>query len=38
MIQLMSELNAGIRSGEDEGWLTAEDIRAHLRERRKTVG
>ena len=38
MIQLLSELNAGIRSGEEEGWLSAEDIRAHLRERRKSVG
>ncbi len=38
MIQLLSELNAGIRSGEEEGWLSTEDIRAHLRERRRTNG
>ena len=38
MIQLLSELNAGIRSGEAESWLTSDDIRAHLRERRKTSG
>ena len=38
MIQLLSELNAGIRSGEEESWLTSDDIRAHLRERRKTGG
>ena len=38
MIHLLSELNAGIRSGEEEGWLTSDDIRANLRERRKTAG
>ncbi|MEE3420952.1 MAG: prevent-host-death protein [Lachnospiraceae bacterium] len=34
MIQLMCELNAGIRSGEDEGWISEDDIRAHFRNRR----
>ena len=28
MIRLMCELNAGIRSGEEEGWLTEEKMRA----------
>lgn len=35
MIRLLSELNAGIRNGEELGWLSADDIRARLRERRK---
>lgn len=34
MIRLMCELNAGIRSGEEEGWLTEEELRTHLAERR----
>ena len=38
MIQLLSELNAGIRSGEEDGWLSSDDIRAHLRKRRKSDG
>ena len=38
MIQLLSELNAEIRSGEEEGWLSTEDICAHLRERRRANG
>ena len=37
MIQLLSELNAGIRSGDEEGWFTADDIRARLRQRRTTT-
>lgn len=32
-IRLMNELSKGRRSGEQEGWLTAEDMRAHFRER-----
>ncbi len=35
MIRLLCELNAGIRSAEDEGWVTEEDLRTHFRERRK---
>ena len=34
MIRLLCELNAGIRSGEEEGWLSANDIKEHFRERR----
>ena len=37
MIQLLSELNAGIRSGDEEDWFTADDIRARLRQRRTTT-
>ena len=33
MIQLLCELNAGIRSAEDEGWISEEDLRAHFRDR-----
>ena len=32
-IRLMNELAKGRRSGEEEGWLTAEDVRAHFRAR-----
>ena len=35
MIQLMCELNAGIRSAEDEGWITEEDVFNHFKNRRK---
>lgn len=34
MIQLLCELNAGIRSAEDQGWISEEDFRAHFRNRR----
>ena len=34
MITLLCELNAGIRSAEDEGWITEEDFRNHFRNRR----
>lgn len=34
MIQLLCELNAGIRSAEDAGWISEEDFRAHIRNRR----
>lgn len=34
MIQLMSELNAGIRSTEEEGWISEEDFRSHFKNRR----
>ncbi|MBR5406115.1 MAG: prevent-host-death protein [Lachnospiraceae bacterium] len=35
MIRLMCELNAGIRSAEEEGWISEEDFRTHLHARRK---
>ncbi len=34
MIQLLCELNAGIRSAEEEGWISEDDFRAHFRNRR----
>ena len=34
MIQLFCELNAGIRSCEESGWITEEDLKAHLKSRR----
>ncbi len=32
-IRLMNELAKGRRSGEEEGWLTPEEVRAHFRAR-----
>ena len=32
-LRLMGELAKGRRSGETEGWLTPEDMRAHFEER-----
>ena len=34
MITLLCELNAGIRSAEDTGWISEEEFRAHIRNRR----
>ncbi len=34
MIQLFCELNAGIRSAEESGWITEEEFKAHLKSRR----
>lgn len=30
MIQLMCELNAGICSAEEEGWISEDDFRSHF--------
>lgn len=30
MIRLLCELNAGIRSAEEEGWVSEEDLRTHM--------
>lgn len=32
-LELMCELTAGRRSGETQGWISAEDVRSHFRER-----
>lgn len=32
-IRLLNELAQGRKSGEQEGWLTSEDMRAHFRAR-----
>ncbi len=34
MIQLMCELNAGIRSAEEGGWISEDDFRSHFKNRR----
>ena len=35
MIRLLCELNAGIRSAEEEGWISEADFRAHFKARRE---
>ena len=35
MLRLMCELNKGRRSGEEEGYVSAADVRAHFRSRQK---
>ena len=37
MIHLLCEINAGIRSAEEEGWISEEDFIAHFKNRRNTV-
>ena len=32
-IKLINELNKGRKSGEEKGWLTAEQVRQHFREK-----
>jgi hypothetical protein len=34
MIQLMCELSTGIRSAEEEGWISSEDFHKHFANRR----
>lgn len=34
MVRLMCELNAGIRSGEEKGWVSEADVRQHIHNRR----
>ena len=36
-LQFMCEINKGMRAGEEQGWLTANDVRARLKERRHAV-
>ena len=36
-LQFMSEMNKGMRAGEEQGWLTADEVRARLQERRHAV-
>ncbi|MBR1629624.1 MAG: prevent-host-death protein [Lachnospiraceae bacterium] len=38
MIQLFCELNAGIRSAEEEGWISEEELRSHIHNRRNERG
>ena len=34
VIRLMDELNAGIRSAEEEGWIAKEELRNHLKNKK----
>ena len=33
-LEFMCEMNKGMKAGEEQGWLTADQVRARLRERR----
>lgn len=37
MVQLMSELNNGFSSGDEQGWISASDVKKHFKERRKRM-
>ena len=37
MNRLLGEIDAGIRSAEEEGWISEEDFRAHFRNRRNEI-
>lgn len=34
MIHLLCELNLGVKVAEEEGWITEEEVRAHIKDRR----
>ena len=36
-LKLMCELNAGRKSGEEEGWISADDVRSHFRSRANAI-
>jgi hypothetical protein len=38
MVRLLTEINKGIQSGEEQGWLSDEDLDKHFIERRKQKG
>lgn len=38
MVRLMCELNAGIRSADEEGWVSEEDFRNHVKNRKNKKG
>ena len=38
MIRLLTELNRGFRSGEEQGWLTDDDVDRHFAEMRRILG
>ena len=35
MVKLLTEINKGIRSGEEQGWLSEEDLDRHFAKKRK---
>lgn len=37
MVKLISELNAGFASGEEEGWISDAEVAKHFQDRRRTV-
>jgi prevent-host-death family protein len=36
-LQFMCEMNKGMKAGEEKGWLTAQQVRAKLKERRHAI-
>ena len=36
-LQFMCEMNKGMKAGEENGWLTAQQVRARLKERRHAI-
>ena len=36
-IQLVNELAKGKQSGEEKGWLSADEVKAHLKEMHKNI-
>ena len=36
-LQFMGEMNKGMKAGEEKGWLTAQQVRARLKERRHAI-
>ncbi len=34
MIHLLCELNLGVKAAEEEGWITEEEVRTHMKDRR----
>ena len=36
-LQFMCEMNKGMKAGDEKGWLTADEVRARLRERRHAL-
>ena len=36
-LRFMCEMNQGMRAGEEKGWLTADEVRMHMKERRHGI-
>lgn len=36
-LQFMCEMNKGMKAGEEQGWLTADQVRSRLKERRHAI-
>lgn len=36
-LQFMCEMNKGMKAGEEKGWLTAQQVRTNLKERRHAI-